>query len=59
MDRTVDFKKLVNEMRKVQKQYFKSRDRKDLQKAKELEKEVDDFLLNHYREQTSVKTLFD
>nr|DAR79140.1 MAG TPA: hypothetical protein [Caudoviricetes sp.] len=59
MDRTVDFKKLVYEMRKAQKQYFKSRDRKDLQKAKEREKEVDDFLKRHYQEQAGTRTLFD
>lgn len=58
MDRAVDFKKLVNEMREAQKRYFKTRDRKDLQKAKKLEKEVDDFLLR-YLQKTQGKTLFD
>lgn len=58
MDRAVDFKKLVNEMREAQKRYFKTRDRKDLQKAKRLEKEVDDFLLKYFQK-TQSKTLFD
>lgn len=45
-------------MREAQKRYFKTRDRKDLQKAKKLEKEVDDFLLR-YLQKTQGKTLFD
>lgn len=59
MSRNIDFKKMVSDMRKAQKQYFKSRDRRDLQKAKEAEKEVDDFLEKYRREQAEVKTLFD
>lgn len=58
MDRTIDFRELVHKMRKAQKQYFKSRDRRDLQKAKELEKEVDDFLSRHFQKAQG-KTLFD
>ena len=56
MDRTIDFRELVHKMRKAQKQYFKSRDRRDLQKAKELE--VDDFLSRHFQKAQG-KTLFD
>ena len=58
MDRTIDFRELVHKMRKAQKQYFKSRDRRDLQKAKELEKEVDDFLSRQFQKAQG-KTLFD
>ena len=58
MNRTIDFRELVHKMRKAQKQYFKSRDRRDLQKAKELEKEVDDFLSRHFQKAQG-KTLFD
>lgn len=59
MDRSVDFKKLVADMRSAQKQYFKTRDRKDLQKAKEREKEVDEFLAKYFQRESQNKTLFD
>lgn len=59
MDRTVDFKKLVYEMRKAQKQYFKSRDRKDLTESKGTGKRGGDFLKRHYQEQAGTRTLFD
>lgn len=54
----IDFKKLVNDMREAQKCYFKSRQWKDLEKAKAAEKAVDDFLAKYYRKE-SEKTLFD
>lgn len=59
MSKNIDFKKLVSDMRKAQKLYFKSRDRRDLQKAKEVEKEVDEFLNRYFREENQVKGLFD
>lgn len=59
MSKNIDFKKLVSDMRKAQKLYFKSRDRRDLQKAKEAEKEVDEFLNRYFREENQVKGLFD
>ena len=37
-----EFMQLVREMRKAQKEYFKSRDRDVLAKSKQLEKRVDD-----------------
>lgn len=59
MSKNIDFKKLVSDMRKAQKLYFKSRDRRDLQKAKEVEKEVDEFLNRYFREENQVNGLFD
>lgn len=55
MSKNIDFKKLVSDMRKAQKLYFKSRDRR----AKEAEKEVDEFLNRYFREENQVKGLFD
>lgn len=37
-----DFMQLVREMRKAQKEYFKTRDKDVLAKSKQLEKRVDD-----------------
>lgn len=37
-----EFFKLVIEMRNAQKSYFRTRDKGDLQRSKELEKQVDD-----------------
>ena len=37
-----EFMQLVREMRKAQKEYFKTRDRNVLAKSKQLEKRVDD-----------------
>lgn len=39
-----DFIKLVEEMRKLQKQYFKTRDRDVLIRSKEAERKVDIFI---------------
>lgn len=39
-----EFVKLVYEMRKAQKEYFKTRDKSVLSKSKELERKVDSFL---------------
>jgi len=39
-----DFIKLVEEMRKLQKQYFKTRDRDVLIRSKESERKVDTFI---------------
>lgn len=58
MGKTVDFKKLVNDMREAQKRYFKSRMWKDLDNAKKAEKAVDDFLAK-YNNPEPPKTLFD
>lgn len=44
----IDFIALVNDMRKQQKLYFHTREMKYLQKAKALEKDVDDFMKKHF-----------
>lgn len=54
-----DFKKIVSEMREAQQRYFKTRDRRDLAKAKECEKVVDEFLKRYFQEQSAAKKLFD
>ena len=41
---TDDFEKLVREMRKAQKEFFRTRSREALGKSKELEREVDKYL---------------
>lgn len=50
---------MVSEMRKAQLHYFKTRDRRDLARAKEMEKVVDDFLERYFRAEKQVKGLFD
>lgn len=39
-----DFEKLVLEMRKAQKDYFKTRDKQSLELSKRLERRVDEYL---------------
>ena len=39
-----EFIELVREMRNAQREYFKTRDKKVLQRSKELERKVDSFL---------------
>ena len=39
-----EFEKLVFEMRKAQKEYFKTRDKVILEKSKQLERQVDEYL---------------
>lgn len=41
-----EFEKLVQDMRKAQKAYFASRDKKILEQSKALEKKVDEYLKN-------------
>ncbi len=46
---------LVSEMRLIQKQYFKNRMSFDLEKAKRLEKEVDNFIKSFGEEEIAVQ----
>lgn len=41
-----EFEKLVQEMRKAQKYYFKTRDKNVLETSKKLERQVDEYLAN-------------
>ena len=49
---SAEFNSLVREMRKAQKEYFRTRSKESLMKSKTLEKQVDDAL-------SGQRTLFD
>lgn len=51
-----DFEKLVLEMRKAQKDYFKTRDKQVLELSKKLERKVDNYLM--YAEGEHQQNLF-
>ena len=50
-----EFEKLVYEMRSAQKGYFRTRNKEVLQQSKQLEKRVDEYLINKKNNQ---QTLF-
>lgn len=52
------FREAVQEMRRLQKEYFRKRDFSILLKAKEAEKEVDDYLGQFDKENNSQAKLF-
>ena len=52
------FKEAVRTMRSLQKEYFKTRDVLTLQRAKAMEKAVDDYIKEGDREINSQKQLF-
>ena len=52
------FKEAVRTMRSLQKEYFKTRDGLTLQRAKAMEKAVDDYIKEEEMEVNSQKQLF-
>lgn len=53
------FIKTVAEMRQAQKDFFNTRKNADLQRARELEKKVDDMMKEYYRQAGCQNTLFN
>lgn len=47
-DEMIDFIALVNDMRKQQRLYFSTREKKYMFKSKDLEKQVDAFMNKHF-----------
>ena len=55
-----EFVKLVLELRTLQKQFFKNHDRDTLQKCKEAEKKVDQFITGYLQKDIAVqKSMFE